>query len=340
MLAKINLPCQLLNACACTYDIVDNTKTYNPESLYADTIGWGLGPGAPTVITGQNEKYYDAALVGIVQNLHVNNTVAPGIVIAFQGTISVTTPGGLKDWMTDFDATPVPFIEGKTGDLVHKGIYDSVKSILSQILQALSTLQNANNSLPIFVTGHSKGGGMAPIAAAILINKYKYVIQEVYTFAAPMIGNASFGANFPLNKPVQRFENYIDIIPFLMPNDTFISTLRTAANNATPIHKVEMDLFIDFLLTVRNKFSATGYVPLGNLNFINENRTITVTSFPPNTPNPSAIDLASKLASGLPGFVIVGNAHSHACGSKVTTNGINYFMGYMGGVANHMGLCK
>lgn len=333
MLTKMNLPCQLLNACACTYAINNQTKNYTPLASNVKVTGWASG--VPKVITGKSGEYYNAALVGIIEKTYVTDTLAPAIVVAFQGTIGVTQPGGLKDWLSDFDATPVAFSQGMTGELVHKGIYDSVYSIFSDVVSAIEALQKASSkTLPIFITGHSKGGGMAIIASAILAKRFS--IQGVYTFAAPMVGNINFVMHYPSTINVQRYENYLDIIPFLMPDNNFITTLKNAANTANPIDRIELDIFIDFLLDVRLKHNAMGYVPIGILNYINAKRTIEVINTKPYGPNPGAIDLASKLACGIAGFVTVGNAHSHGWGEKQTLNKIDYYMGYMGGVCNHM----
>lgn len=333
---KLALPYQLLNACACAYGVDDKTGLYTPPAINANIIGWQKQN--VFVVHGNSSSFFDAALVGIIKNLWTESGNKDAIVVAFQGTIGLTTYGGIKDWLTDFDCTPVPFLEGKQGDMVHKGIYDSVNAILNPIMKLIDQLQNQSDPLPIYITGHSKGAGMSGIAAAILNNKHGYKIDSVYTFASPMIGNQSFTNNFPANIKVMRFENYIDVIPFLMPSPDFIGTLEKVAVKSH--HKTELEIFINLLRFIQNKHQATGYVPLGILYFIKEDREIIAFPNQPGLPNSSADALAQTLSlNGLAGFEDVAAAHSHGCGSKESINSQDCYLGYMGGVGKTSGIC-
>jgi hypothetical protein len=73
--------------------------------------------------------------------------------------------------------------------------------------------------LPLVVTGHSKGGALASLAAIRLLRAEGIAPTAVYTFASPRTGDAPF-ANF-YNSMIMsdwRFENTDDIVPHLPPS--------------------------------------------------------------------------------------------------------------------------
>lgn len=335
-LQQLTLPCQLLSASNCAYHIENKTGVYpkpfsNQNS--AKAIGWN--ENTPTVVVGGIDNV-NAALVGVVQNLNVQGKPTPSIVIAFQGTLAANNVRGIIDWMTDFFAKPIPFPLAKEGAMVHEGLYYSVNSILPQLKQAIQDLKqkHGGSSLPIYITGHSKGGGMATICAAMLAADYN--IKGVYTFASPMIGNAGFVANFPTQIPVIRFENYLDIIPFCAPSEAFVRSLLIAALNY-PEFADDLKVFIDIIQLSGDKNGAWGYVPLGQLHYIKKNGTIEIISYPPYAPNESALEIAYTLASGESGFKRVAAAHAHGCSSLVNTV---FVPGYQNSVCKNSGLCK
>lgn len=317
MASLISLQCQLLCACGCSYNIDNSTGVYTspPGDPFGPAIGWTSS--VPTAIVGGivNEN---AALVGKV-NLTINNQATESIVIAFQGTLppalNITS---IVDWLVDFTDEPITASPNIPG-LVHEGMLQAVNDIFGDIVSAVQNLQNAKGTLPVYVTGHSKGGGMASICTALLAASIPFLFAPaaVYTFASPMIGNQDFVNGFPQNIPVYRFENNLDMVPFLAPSAAFISILESQAGITT----LDLDAIILAFETLGGD-GDYGYVPLGVLNFINGS---TVTN--PGS-NPCAIDIAQALAQGSSGVGEVADAHSHLCGA-----------GYMNGTCNNSGVC-
>lgn len=315
----ISLQCQLLSACGCSYNIDNSTGTYQPPAgdPFGPAIGWTAG--VPQVIIGGLASE-NAALVGTV-NLNLESGASESIVIAFQGTLppALNIPS-IVDWLTDFIAAPTS--SGNVPGLLHSGILQDTLDILSDINTAVSSLQNPSNPIPVFITGHSKGGGMASIAAALTVFSASpaFAPAAVYTFASPMIGNPDFVNGFPAEVSVLRFENYLDIVPFTAPSSDFMQMLRAANQGIFETPYIDAIIGVADLLGDGN--GEFGYVPLGELNYI-DNGGITN----PST-NPCAPDIIAALAQNKPGVREVAAAHSHLCGA-----------GYMNGTCNGSGVC-
>lgn len=323
MSSLISLQCQLLCACGCSYNIDNSTGVYTSPAgdPFGPAIGWATG--VPTAIVG-GDVNENAALVGKV-NLTINNAPTESIVVAFQGTLP---PGwniiSIVDWLTDFmdEPTSASSATENVPGLVHSGILNDTLDIMADINTAVTGLQNPSKPLPVFITGHSKGGGMASIAAALIhgsIPQSSYEPAAVYTFASPMIGNQDFVNGFPSEISVSRFENNLDIVPFLAPSSDFITTLKSQAHLFPPT--VDLDAII-LLFETGGGDGKWGYVPLGDLNFVDGS---SVTN--PLT-NPCANDIAIALAQGSSGLAEIEAAHSHLCNA-----------GYMNGTCNNSGVC-
>jgi|GEM_PF-5271190 len=134
-----------------------------------------------------------------------------------------------------------------------------------------------------------------------------------------MIGNQDFVNGFSKNIPVYRYENNLDLVPFMAPSSAFIATLKSKATFIPPT--LELDAIIG-LCETEGGDGAWGYTPLGQLCFTDGN-TVTNPAI-----NPSAAAIASTLALGSSGLHQVANAHSHLCGA-----------GYMNGTCNNSGVC-
>lgn len=76
------------------------------------------------------------------------------------------------------------------------------------------------------MTGHSKGGAMASIAA-MLLNRDKDLpnVTEVVTFASAKVGDSKFAKAY--NKEVNQtsYEYYLDIVPFLPPSQATMDAM-------------------------------------------------------------------------------------------------------------------
>ncbi len=324
MSTLISLQCQLLCACGCSYNINNSTGDYSPPAgdPFGPAIGWTAG--VPVAIVG-GDFDQNAALVGVV-DLTIDNTATPSIVVAFQGTLPpALNIISITDWLTDFIAEPTT--SGNIPGQIHSGILEGTNDILPVINTTISKLQNEESPMPIYFTGHSKGGGMTSIAAALnYFNSTPVNIPAaIYTFASPMIGNQDFVDGFPASIPVSRFENNLDMVPFLAPSSSFITTMKSQAH-IFPDPTPDLDAII-FLFENVGGDGDWGYVPLGPLQFING------TSITNPGTNPCALAIAQALALGSTGITEVADAHSHLCATG------NLPGGYMTGTCNNSGVC-
>lgn len=202
----------LLCAAGAAYNIKGTTYSPQTDQLYDPRLEWLVKPVA---FTGGVEDI-DACFVG--QN-------ATGIIVSARGTLFSGT-AYIDDWLNDFWSEPeswsYPFTQGTAlPGQVHSGFYSAVQHVYAGVQSQVQSLLQASPA-PVYVTGHSKGGGMAPLLA-YLLNYNGIAVEQVMTFAAPKPGNTAFRAGyeliFPTNKHV-RFENYGDLIPFLWPDDS------------------------------------------------------------------------------------------------------------------------
>jgi len=211
---------RLACACNCAYGISVADGSYTAPKIYDAGVGWIGGPVPISAAEGDDPsgKRINACLVGLNQD---------GIIVAMRGTLPPAwTLASLEDWWQDIvDSKPVaaPALPGK----VHEGFYDALCTIWEGMLGAVNALKQANPDVAIYVTGHSKGGPLASIGAARLLLAEQIAIKGVVTFASPHPGNADFVGGYPASIPVKRFENYLDIVPFLPPTATFFKVVNS-----------------------------------------------------------------------------------------------------------------
>lgn len=276
---------RLLCASVCTYNI-DVNGNYTPTLPYNQAAGWDTSHPPVAVFGGDNN--INACLVG---------ATADGIVIAFRGTLppALNIPS-ILDWWQDIIDSP-PTTAGKIPGKVHTGFWDALGSIWEGIVTQVKQFQTWFPNHPLYITGHSKGGGISPIAAANIIFNDQRIPQPtaVYTFAAPHPGNTDFADGFPAGVPVTRYENYLDIVPYLPPTEAFINL----------VSKIPL---VGRLFAVA---SGWDYSPVGLLQYIQEDLEITDDYF-----GLSYIrigELVWNMAQGEAGFVNIANAHHPGC---------------------------
>ena len=251
------LDCRLLCASSCAYDITPGTCTYTPSSVNAveaATVGFTATRTSCGGLANLN-----ACLIGSNQD---------GIIVAFRGTLrpSFQDPESFLDWVDDFFAIP------RAGDaglgavpgLVHSGFYDATMSCIQGVVQAVRQL-NPGNALPVYVTGHSKGGAMASLAAWMLSQNVGIPVAKVITFASPKPGNALFKAAYEMKLTQVRYENYQDIVPLLPPGGGF----QAAASQLLRFVPGSQE-FLDRL----RQAGEWGYLPVGSQLFITRTRQV------------------------------------------------------------------
>ncbi len=199
------LACRLLCASVTAYS-VQNDQTIVQCPPYDQGVGFIQGPVG---FASGNEKI-NACLVG---------TNADGVIVAFRGTLPPRSPDHrqtLLDWINDFHAELIT-VDGLPGK-VHEGFWGSLQSLWPQLVPEVKKQMSGDR--PLYITGHSKGGGMAHLAAMQL------AVQEglkatVCTFAGPHPGNEAFAAAYNQAMASTRYEYADDLVPHVPPSLAF-----------------------------------------------------------------------------------------------------------------------
>lgn len=213
-----------------------------PPAAAAPGIGWvGAPAGFVSGILNIN-----AGMVGQTDD---------EIIVAFRGTLPPNSSDKQQmicDWMNDLDCPLVT--DAKQPGLVHKGFVTALNLLWQGMESATKQLIAANPAKPVYVTGHSKGGSLANLAA---IRIQPMLPQDpssptsrtplVTTFAGAKAGDTAFQQAYDTLIPHStRFEFQDDIVPHLPPGEKF----RTMFGGILP-----------------NTVNA-GYVSVGDLHFI------------------------------------------------------------------------
>lgn len=98
--------------------------------------------------------------------------------VAFRGTEAskMFDGGGWRDVLRDFRT--IPWHDKRVG-WSHAGFLKGARNVVDDYL-----LFNLSQKMPVIVTGHSLGGGLAVNAAALLCSQ-GYTVQSVVTFGSP-----------------------------------------------------------------------------------------------------------------------------------------------------------
>ena len=298
--------CKLLCASAAAYLIqttypsgISQLDLLNPKSLPPHILR--------PIIPENTKNQYNA--IGMIENPYVVisddkinacmiGKTASEIIIAFRGTLPPAwTLDAILDWIQDIfmsDTVSHPNITGK----VHDGFLKALMSLAANIYTVVKTL-DASGSMPIYVTGHSKGGGMAPIAAMFFKNAFHMNITQTVTFAGPKPGNGDFCNAYNSMFPNDiRYENYLDIVPLLPPSNEFIKDL----------------LLIPFLPTMlRNllhKALSWDYETVGTLRYIDDKGQV-------SPPPPMIVRIGEIMKDLVTGHVSeIADAHHASCGFR------------------------
>jgi triacylglycerol lipase len=128
------------------------------------------------------------------------------IALSFRGTRSTT------NWGTNFRVRLI-HPDGTDAHLrVHEGFYQAFAKLDEGTLGIKEKIdrikQSTSGRIPIYITGHSLGGALAQIAAAVLGNDQ---LAACYTFGSPRVGNIYF--DLWVKVPSYRVMNYADIVP-------------------------------------------------------------------------------------------------------------------------------
>jgi hypothetical protein len=285
----LSLECRSLCASVSAYGI-DATGKFIPSEPYYSAVGFLSPPVA--FVAGEDD--IDACLVG---------TTDQGVVLAFRGTIppDIHDQRSLLDWLSDLTDEPiaVPGIPGK----VHQGFWQDLSALWDPIVKEVKQQMTASGkSLPLYITGHSKGGALSSLAALRLKLQESIMPTAVYTFASPHPGDIAFADQYALEIPNHiRYEYGNDIVPHIVPDSTFIDAIAEIP---------ELGQFFKGMET-------WNYAHVGMLQFIGWNKRTII-----NDSRTLQIERLARLVGAIAEWNFEGiiAAHSASCGG-----------GYMGG---------
>jgi triacylglycerol lipase len=269
-----SLACRLSHASNLAYAIPTQGQNFEPYPELVDDlriVGFkpiGCKFFRPTAMDNINACYY---------GVNTNNEA----ILAFRGTQPPTLifqdPAKffavvVDDWLNDAN---VALVSGK--DLpgkVHRGFLASLDTLWPDLIQFLQSTHDKTK--PLFITGHSKGGGLAFLAAYRLW-KNNVAPTAVYTFAAPRVGDAGFAAVFDdkLKSTTWRIEYRDDIVPHLPPHTAawieFLNGMKVMKIKL-PFDDHQLDSNFNRLIDRIDKLKEEGlgnYASAGTLEFIN-----------------------------------------------------------------------
>ena len=249
-MTALTLEGRLLCASNVAYDVSDDGAILiRPE--YYEGSGFIAAPAGVC----RGPKRIDAAFVGRTDD---------GIILAFRGTLPGPHKNNpeqtLDDWFQELE---FGLGEGvNLPGLVHTGFRNALDFLWDDVLSMVTDQLAGSGLRRLLITGHSKGGALANLAAARFVRLGVVSSAEVVvcTFGAPHPGDIAFANKYrTLVSAAVRYEFRDDIGPHLPPS---IDALWLFTNEP---------LFEGF----RGNFD---YAPVGELRFIRWDGTIVADS--------------------------------------------------------------
>jgi hypothetical protein len=284
----LSLECRSLCASAAAYGINPIGKFIPPDPYYN-----AVGFLAPPIAFVAGEDDIDACLVG---------TTDQGVVLAFRGTIppEIHDQQSLLDWISDLTDEPIA-VSGIPGK-VHEGFWQGLSALWEPMVKEIQQQMCANGqTLPLYITGHSKGGALSSLAALRLKLQAGIIPTAVYTYAAPHPGDVTFANQYQLEIPNHvRYEYGNDIVPHLVPDSMFIDAIAQIPGIGEFFKGVE----------------TWNYSPVGTLQFIEWDKKTIVDNSPI-----LHIERLTRLAGAIAEceFEAIVAAHSASCGGGYTS---------------------
>jgi len=134
------------------------------------------------------------------------------VIVVFRGT----EPINADDWLSDvnYHQSPAPDLPGS----LHHGFTKAFDEVDRQVMDAVKHFAQDERTR-LFATGHSLGGALAVLAAALLHFREKRRITGVFTYGQPRLGDAAFSTayNEALGPITFRYVNDLDFVPHVPP---------------------------------------------------------------------------------------------------------------------------
>jgi len=217
-------PARLICASKVAYKAIQNGIIPPYDDISYTTVGF-LEP--PTSII-DGPRAINACIVG---------SIPEGVIVAFRGTIPLSDTASpfaqrIRDWCQDFRAElcTAPGFPG----MVHSGYMASLNTLWNDTIKEVNRQLSLSEQKALYMTGHSKGGAMATMAAwkwyvgnRVGQAKIGLRIPTVTTFASPRPGDTNFATAISGLVSIERFEGQDDIVPFLPPHETLGAVLNT-----------------------------------------------------------------------------------------------------------------
>lgn len=267
---------------------------------YYDGVGYTTPPSA--ILSNDGDT---ACTIGTNQD---------GVVLAIRGTID-----SVKDWLRDF--LVVPKRASKIPGLVHSGFTDDLMSIIVQVQAALcdpASPYYITAGKKLYITGHSKGGGMAPIMAAYLAENFGVVATGVYMFAPPLSGDTTFAAYYDKKfTNTMIYANNGDLATIVPPTPTNINALIDCLKSISNLDDVFFLLMMEGYYSLQETYNfAYAPVAVAKSQFIPPaiKKQYRLTPLVPATQF-NAIAAVFALKTSRKVQLAFENAHSHLCGN-------------------------
>eukprot|EP00033_Pygsuia_biforma_P002107 GCRY01002338.1.p1 GENE.GCRY01002338.1~~GCRY01002338.1.p1 ORF type:complete len:477 (+),score=-7.24 GCRY01002338.1:282-1712(+) len=149
------------------------------------------------------------------------------VVLCFRGTSPFSWRDNIRDQRTAF----VPFGPPGSGMLIHQGFYSALTGFqmtargeLRPAWELLYEALQEHHGKRVFICGHSLGGSLAAVLAALFcVEGIDSIIAGIFTFGQPNIGNRALSNFLKLHLSTRffRFVNQNDIVPRLPLRSSF-----------------------------------------------------------------------------------------------------------------------
>lgn len=160
------------------------------------------------------------------------------VVVAFRGT----EPINADDWLSNVNYHQLTLKD--VPGLLHGGFANDLgDGVTEQMRDAVAKLA-PNEKTRVFITGHSLGGALAVIGAALLHFREGRRIAGVYTYGQPRVGDPAFSTAFDqaLGAVTFRYVNDLDVVPHVPPTRLAARTTLQAPPSVVDFLRKAKDL--------------------------------------------------------------------------------------------------